>query len=366
MHPRPRLLVALLALAAATACTPKPAKLVAQPVSASRDWLASKLGDHPLVGRIWDQRAGAFVGEEALVQSIASADLVMLGEVHDNPDHHLLQARLVRALGERGRRPTLALEMLDEDDQPQVDASLARAPGDADALGRAVAWDRSGWYGFAMYRPIFVEGLAAGMPVLAANLPAVAAKDAVMKGPEALPSTVRALLAKEEPLPAERVAALRKEMRASHCDAELPESFLDRLALAQRARDAFMAQRLLAASAQGAVLVTGNGHARLDRGVPMTLARERPERRVVSVGIFEVTKGKARPPDYAEEFGTGALPFDYVVFTPVAEREDPCAALRGHDWKVKKMPAAPAPAAPSPEKSGGAAPGEGQAPPVQP
>jgi len=373
MPSRPALaLLAAVLASAAIACTPKPAKLVAQPLSASRDWMSGKHRDHPLAGRIWDQRAQALVDEEALVTALAAADFVMLGEMHDNPDHHVIQARLVRALGERGKRPGLAFEMLDQEDQAQVDAALARKPRDADALGKAVAWDQSGWYGFAMYRPIFVEGLAAGMPVLAANLPSLAAKDAVMKGPEALPERVRTLLAAEEPLAPATLAALRTEMKASHCDAPLPETFLDRLALAQRARDAHMAQRLLEAGAGGAILVTGNGHARRDRGVPMTLARVAPERKVVSVGIFEVTRGRLAPADYAAEFGTGPLPFDYVVFTPIAEREDPCDALRGHEWKVKKTPAAdatphdPAPAGASPgaEKNSGAPPGEGQAPPL--
>jgi uncharacterized iron-regulated protein len=360
MLPRPLAALAAAALATAPACTPRPAKLVGQPVSSARDWLSSQQRDHPLVGKIWDVRAGRFVEESALVSAVTGADFVMLGEMHDNPDHHVLQARLVRALAASGRRPALAFEMLDLEDQPKVDASLAEAPRDADALGRAVEWDRSGWYRFAMYRPIFVEGLAAGLPVIAANLPSVAAKGAVMKGPEALPEATRALLAEEEPLAPEVVASLRKEMRASHCDAPLPEPFLDRLAVAQRARDAHMASRILEAGGTGAVLVTGNGHARRDRGVPMTLARRAPARPVVSVGIFEVSRGRAAPGDYAAEFGAETLPFDLVVFTPGTEREDPCDALEGHDWKVKKMSADHPPVteeggAPAPAGGGGAA-----------
>jgi len=352
MYPRPLAAVAL--AAAVLACTPKPSKLVGQPVSGARDWITSGQRDHPLVGRIWDVRGARFVDEDALVAAIGGADFVMLGEVHDNPDHHLLQARLVRAMGAAGRRPALAFEMLDLEDQAQVDASLAAAPRDADALGRAVRWDESGWYRFETYRPIFVEALAAGMPVVAANLPSVAAKEAVTKGPEALPETTRAILAEEEPLPPAVVASLRSEMRASHCDVPLPEPFLDRLALAQRARDAHMASRLLEAGSGGAVLVAGDGHARRDRGVPMTLARRAPERSVVSVGILEVSKARASPAEYGADYGGDALPFDFAVFTPIAEREDPCEALRGHDWKVKKMPAdhPPAPG----EEGDGAAP----------
>lgn len=326
-------LVAASALVLLAACASRPnPKLVRQPISAERAWVSERFRDHPLVGRIWDQRAQRFVDEAALSRAIGDAAYVMLGEMHDNPDHHVLQARLVRAIGAAGARPALAFEMMEEDDQPAIDGAVARAPRDPDAIARAVDWRHSGWYDFAMYRPIFAAGLDAGMPIVGANLPVALAKKLAFEGADALTPALRAALAKAEPLAPELVDSLRAEMKRAHCDAPMPEKILDRLALAQRARDVQMALRLAGAGAAGAVLVTGNGHARLDRGVPASLERESPGRPVVSVGLFEVTPGKAEPALYAEEFGKGPLPFDFVVFTPAAEREDPCAGLRGHDF----------------------------------
>ena len=43
----------------------------------------------------------------------AARDFVLLGEKHDNPDHHRLQAWMIDALVARGRRPAIAMEMLD-------------------------------------------------------------------------------------------------------------------------------------------------------------------------------------------------------------------------------------------------------------
>ena len=333
----PNRLAAASALVLLAACASRPnPKLVREPISAERTWVSERHRDHPLVGKIWDQRGQRFVDEAALSTAIAGADYVMLGEMHDNADHHVLQARLVRALGTAGERPALAFEMMEEDDQPAIDAAIARAPRDPDEIARAVDWKHSGWYDFAMYRPIFSAGLDAGMPIVGANLPVALAKGVAFEGPDALTPELRAALAKAEPLPPEVVASLRDEMKAAHCDAPMPEKVLDRLALAQRARDAQMALRLVDVGATGAVLVTGNGHARVDRGVPASLARESPGRSVVSVGLFEVSPGKDEPALYAGEFGKGPLPFDFVVFTPAAEREDPCAALRGHDFTKRK------------------------------
>lgn len=328
------LAAALLAVAGLPSCRSRPdPRLVSQPIASDRSWVSERHRDHPLVGRIWDQRAQAFVDEGLLAAAVAGADFVLLGEVHDNPDHHLLQARLVRAVTAAGKKPALAFEMMDEDVQEKVDAAAARRPGDPDAIGKAVEWEKSGWYGFSMYRPIFAAGLEAGLPVVAANLPRKIAKHLVFQGEKALTPELRTLLASSEPLPPETVQGLRDEMRRSHCDAPLPEPFLDKLALAQRARDVQMASRMRErGGAAGAILVTGNGHARTDRGVPAYLAREAPGRKVVAVGLLEVVAAWKEPAAYAADFGKGPLPFDLVVFTPGTERDDPCDDLRGHDW----------------------------------
>src|SRR4051812_674712 len=48
--------------------------------------------DHPLVGRVWDVKNATFITRDALWAKLVTADYVLLGEKHDNPDHHRLQA----------------------------------------------------------------------------------------------------------------------------------------------------------------------------------------------------------------------------------------------------------------------------------
>jgi uncharacterized iron-regulated protein len=356
-----------LALALAAACAPRAdPRLVAQPI-AGRSWVSTLHRDHPLVGRIWDGRAGALSDEAALAAAVAGADFVLLGEVHDNGDHHLLQARLVRAILDSGRRPALAFEMLTSDQQPQVDASIARAPRDADALARAVDWKGSRWPDFAWYRPIFAAGLEAGLPIVAANLPRDDVRAIVRKGADALAAPLRAGLARDEPVPADVLEGLRDEMRDSHCN-ELPEAMIDPLVLAQRARDLQMALRMAEAGKErGAILVTGNGHARTDRGVPAALGREAPGRRIVSVGFLEVdaaaTDPAAQVAAVEKDLGASRFPFDFAVFTPGAKRDDPCEGLRERS-RARAGEAAQGPAEGA--KPAGAAAAPDGAPPAPP
>jgi len=322
----PRAVVAVLASLQALACAPRfDPRLVAQPI-ATRTWVSPLHRDHPLAGKIWDARAARFTDEAALAAALAGADFVLLGEVHDNADHHLLQARLVRGVLASGRRPALAFEMLTADQQAAVDAALAKHPRDPDAIANAVDWKHSRWPGFELYRPIFQAALEAGLPVVAANLPRAVVREVVSKGAAALEEPLRARLAKDEPLPAPLLEELRAEMRESHCG-ELPERMVDPLVVAQRARDAHIAARLVAAGERGATLVAGKGHVRTDRGVPAYLATDAPGRKVVAVGFVEVEADKREPQGY-EDGGGGSLPYDFAVFTPGAEREDPCEGFR--------------------------------------
>jgi uncharacterized iron-regulated protein len=334
--PRPLLAASLLLLA--SGCARPGATRPEAPVEATAarrpdeplpgGWTSPLHRDHPLIARIWDVKAGRFVDEAELLRALRQARFVVLGERHDQPDHHQLQARLVRALGSSGRKPALAFEMLDVARQPAVDAALTRAPEDADALALAVDWAGSGWPDWSLYRPVFAAGLEAGLPVVAANLPRAQVRELVMRGPETLPAPLRTRLALDTPLPEDVAREMREEQDRAHCG-HLPAERLGPMVQAQRARDAHLADRLLEADrGDGGVLITGNGHARTDRGVPAHLARRAPERKVLAVGLLEVAPESREPTDYAASYAASALPFDYVWFTPAVPQEDPCAPLR--------------------------------------
>jgi uncharacterized iron-regulated protein len=283
--------------------------------------------DHPLTGRVWDVAAARFITMDALVERLAPARFVLLGERHDNADHHAFQAWIVRGLVAAGRRPAVAFEMLDAEQATRLAEHLARAPRDAAGLGDAVGWSGSGWPAWKEYQPIADAALAAGLPIVAANLPAGTARAVVRGNLGALdPELVRAH-GLDRPAAPDTQAAMEAEMRDSHCG-HLPESTLPAMVTAQRARDAQMAERMVAAQRDGAVLVTGAGHARRDRGVPAYLAVRAPDAAVASVAFVEVATGRAAPADYTERFGTARLPFDFVWFTTRADEVDPCARFR--------------------------------------
>ena len=328
-----------LALCSCAGARPSPDE---PPVPDASGWVSPRHRDHPLVGKIGSPAAAAFVDEAALLAAATGAHRLLLGETHDNPDHHRWQARLVRAVTATGRRPALAFEMLDTGKQAQVDAALAKDPRSATALAAAVDWAKSGWPAFGLYRPVFEAGLEAGLPVVAANLPRAAARELVSKGPASLPAPVRERLERATPFPEDVLRALRKQMFESHCG-EFPDALVEPMLLAQRARDAQMAELLVSSDrGGGAILVAGRGHVRADVGVPTFLAGQAAPGPTVAITFAEVDPERPAPEDYRSEFRDGPLPFDLVIFTPAAERADPCEELRERQ-AAKKAKAASAP-----------------------
>ncbi len=290
-------------------------------------WQSEHAREHPLVGRLWDVEARRFVGAPAVIARLALTPFVLLGEKHDNADHHHLQAWILRALVVAGRHPAVAFEMLAADQAPALSRHLERAPRDAAGLGSAVGWELTGWPPWRLYQPIAEVALDADLPVVAANLPLATARAVGRRGVAALDPPLVSRLGLNRPLSAGTRAAMVHEIRQAHCG-YAPEAALDGMITAQRARDAHMAARVVAAAEpDGALLIAGIGHVREDWGVPAHLAILRPDAPVGTVALLEVRADAVVPEDYAERFG-GPLPFNFVWFTPRVDNVDPCEKFR--------------------------------------
>jgi uncharacterized iron-regulated protein len=297
----------------------------------------SPLGrNHPLTGRIWDVSSEQFIDRETLVRRLARTDFVLLGERHDNPDHHMLQAEVLRSLIAVGRRPAVGFEMLGLDDTSIIAGHLAAAPKDAAGLGRAVNWNQRGWPDWAMYQPIAEAALQAKLRIVATNLPLTSARNMTRDGLAALDPRVIRELGLDQPPPEPVFASMAADIRDAHCG-HAPEKSLKPMVDVQRARDAQMAQSLIAAGdPSGAILVAGAGHVRADYGIPVYIRAKAPDKRVISIAFVEVDKHKTEPQSYALLYPNGQLPFDYVWFTPRLNDEDPCEKFKSQFERMKK------------------------------
>jgi uncharacterized iron-regulated protein len=295
--------------------------------------LASPLGrDHPLASKIWDIKAHRFITPDDLAANLAKRDYVILGEIHDNPDHHKLQAWLVQALADHNRKPAIAFEMIGLDKAEALQVYQQQDRQNADGLDIFLDWKSSGWPDWKIYKPIADTALKNGLKIVASNLPENLVKNIVKQGKSALPQT----LSQRLNLPANSDApqgeamreAMAEDIRSSHCDA-LPEKLVQPFVEVQFLRDAVMAASLVENNkGEGSVLIAGQGHGRNDYGVPWHLRKIAPKKSVATVAFIEVEGDKPDVSAYAGAWQTAELPFDYIWFTPRQMRADPCYAFR--------------------------------------
>ncbi|MDY0329291.1 MAG: ChaN family lipoprotein [Thiomonas sp.] len=284
---------------AAQAATLPPLPRYTQPVRAHS----------PLVGRIL-QGGQQFITPQQLLSNCAQVALCLLGEQHDHPDHHAVQAWIITALAQRGKLAAVALEMADAGRRYDGPRAAPEA-----VVRERLHWNEAGWP-WAMYAAPVMAAVRAGVPVAGVNLPRADMRAAM-----------RQSLWDASVSPAVRQRIL-DDVAESHCGL-LPASQLPAMVRVQLARDDSMAAHGLALMRPGktVVLLTGSFHADRNLGVALHLAahvEQTPPGVPRPLKVFSLLlQGLA--PDTQAELAAG---YDAVWFTPGTPPIDHCAQLR--------------------------------------
>ncbi|WP_405109966.1 ChaN family lipoprotein [Phaeobacter sp. BS52] len=261
------------------------------------------------------QTATAATSVLDVVPRLTDADVVFLGEVHDNPAHHTAQAEIIAALAPAA----VVWEMITPAQAAGLPPDLLQ---DGPALAEALDWAQSGWPEFALYQPVFAAGHGAAQ--VGALVPRAETRRAMEQGVARFFGAEAAVYGLTEPLPEAEQAAREADQLANHCNA-MPAEMLPVLVDLQRLRDAALARGVVTALEQltdgiadqpraQVVVITGNGHARLDRGAPAALRLARPDLKIVALG--------------QSEGGQIDGVFDVLLDAPPVSRPDPCLAFQ--------------------------------------
>ena len=221
------------------------------------------------------------------VLRLLPADVLVLGEQHDAPEHHAIERDTVHTLAKDGRLGALAIEMAEEG---QVTTHLKPDATEAQ-VQTALSWNDKAWP-WADYGPAIMAAVSAGVPVVGANLPRERMKDAMED------VSLDAQLGD-----AER-AQQQQAVRDGHCGL-LPEAQIAPMTRIQIARDRSMAQVALKARVPGktVLLIAGAGHATKTLGVAQHLPTD------VRVKSIRLVAGEAdQAPGYDALWRTPALP----------------------------------------------------------
>jgi uncharacterized iron-regulated protein len=261
--------------------------------------------DHTDFGVIRELATDRTLTPQELVERLAVAPRVLVGEQHDNPDHHALQLWLLRELAKQRPQGSLLMEMLNPDQQAQVDAAQAatRAGHPPADPYQALAWQAS--WDWGVYGALVNYALRQPYALLAANLD----RSQIMQIYQQRPT-----LNGEASTARQVQTTLLEDIRQSHCGL-LPESQMPAMLAVQQQRDRRMAERLIAAPTP-ALLLAGAFHVRKDLGVPLHLQ--------------DLGAGQGNAVLILAEAGktVTAQSADFVWYTAAQPEEDHCAQLR--------------------------------------
>ncbi|OQX65299.1 MAG: hypothetical protein B5M55_04325, partial [Desulfococcus sp. 4484_242] len=122
------------------------------------------------IGRIVHVDKENTVSFSELIENLVSSDMIFIGEVHDNPEHHLIEVQILQALLARRFSRTVAMEFFAKPRQAAVDRYLSGKSAEPEFL-KDVDWKHQWSFDYSFYRPIILEIKENRGRILAINAP---------------------------------------------------------------------------------------------------------------------------------------------------------------------------------------------------
>jgi len=302
--------------------------------------------DDALLGQIVDSRSGQSLGVDALVERMAAADVVYLGESHDNADHHAKQKQLLEALVARGMMPVLGFEFFDVGQTGYLQqyvsgqASMMQLHGGASPLTpeqrlrRQLGWQERSDRDWDFYFQLIELAKTHQLSIFGADLAAGIKLRLSRVGISGLnPVESYQLVRMQNPGDDYRELMYAK-FREGHCGWG-EEPMLSRLYQTWNARNNRMAESIvqMASGSDGApvVMILGNGHTEHNRAVYGQVAYLNPGLQQLNLALQPISIDPSPLADYLAATTVGATDFgprhELLWFTQRHDYQDPCAAL---------------------------------------
>jgi len=205
-----------------------------------------------------------------VVKNVERADVIFIGEIHDNVQHQKAQLDIIRSLHGKKHAIAIGLEMFTTEDQQKLDDWI---DGKLDEERFMPIYERNWSYGWHLYRNLFIFARDNKIPLIALNTPKSILSRLKAGGPPAL-------LESEVP---PKISWSLNESQTNYMKTisrqvfgnTPPAKFVDRLCEAQALRNSGMAWNIVKYNqkhpADKVVVVAGTWHA-VKNGVPELLS----------------------------------------------------------------------------------------------
>ncbi|PSB20149.1 iron-regulated protein [Phormidesmis priestleyi ULC007] len=216
-----------------------------------------------------------------VLQQLAMADVVYLGETHDRADDHRAQFAIIQSLHRLNPNLAIAMEMFQRPYQSVLDRYLAGTITEAQ-LKELTEYETRWGFPWEYYAPILRFAKKNRLPVIALNTPTEITRKVSRSGLESLTLADRRFIPPLSEILAEP-DAYRERMRLIYQEIHQGKgnsSQFDRFFLAQILWDETMADRvsqfLRTNPTTNVVVLAGQGHIVYGDGIPNRVARRMP------------------------------------------------------------------------------------------
>ncbi|HPR64442.1 MAG TPA: ChaN family lipoprotein [Thermoanaerobaculia bacterium] len=247
-------------------------------------------------GTYVDCRTGKELTFDEMVDIMAQARIILLGEEHTNMEQHILQGKILDALAERGIPLILGMEFFQRDDGDVLKKWISGEMNEEFFLRESGWYDRGG-YPFGYYRPVMESAKNNGIPVVGLNVDRSLINSVARKGLEGLDENERKELGKirVDAAPGHRFLV---SLFFGESGPSMPPDWLSRMYAAQVTWDTIMARSILdnLIEDRTMVVIVGSGHVIHGLGIPRRL-KEESEWRRISIPVLSFVPVTAPVPD---------------------------------------------------------------------
>lgn len=255
--------------------------------------------------RVFDTAAGKFIDFESMLASLTAADVVLVGEQHDDQNTHRLELAILEGFRRRKVMPLVSLEMFERDVHGALGDYLEGRIGEEETLKLVRPWPRYA----TDYRPLVELARDQRWSVVAANVPRRIASLVAKSGRDGLnglSDSDRGWVARDLQCPLDtyfdRFAATMSDHPGGTQTPEQQRATTERYYWSQCVKDETMADSIAASYSarpkdSGPIVhYSGAFHSDFSLGTAERTMRRLPGKRVVVVSILPVSELDALSP----------------------------------------------------------------------
>lgn len=214
------------------------------------------------------------VNLQQMIRLLEPATFILIGEQHDNAQHHRFQAQVIEGFVQAGRSVIVGMEMFDRTKQYPLNLWTLNRLGESEFIEQS-EWKTQWGFDFALYRPIFEVVYRYRLRLVGLNVPRALVRQTARGGWQSVPETERMSIPDPD-LSVEEHRKLFYALLGEGHTAGQPQN--DNFYAAQVVWDTAMAdtalrylERTVPSPRLAFVIIAGNGHVMYDVGISLRI-----------------------------------------------------------------------------------------------